>query len=600
MRLRRKLLLALVGPAVLLVAVGVIGVSSLGRVGRSAEAILSDNYRSIQSSRRMERTLREMELELTGPQVSRGRLAKLSGEFERALARCEANITEEGEVLILRDVRRLWKELLQQRVLPGEERGEAGAAGSAAGSSLFRRIDALVDLNERAMFVHERQTRQEARLTVVLMWSSLAGSLALLFLFAFVIAGRISRPILGVARDLHRTLGSEGRPGGEPGNGGDEIQRLRAELGGLLARLERHEREQKSRFTRLEGRLVHVMEGVPEGIILLAPDRKVLAVNAIGRQILGLGDQSCVGQGFLPLVQDPEIQDQLAPALQAESAGELALREVRRTIGGADHIYRPRLLPLRSAEGAAEGFLLFFWDVTEEQRFEESKRRFIAMLSHQLKTPMTSLTMSVNLLDEALRDASGEETTSLLSMAREDCSALSSLIGQLIDTARGTPPDLALNPMRVDIVRLLRGALRPLGSQAKDKGIVLNDALGADPVFLDVDPVKFPWVVTNIVGNALRYTPEGGSVTVNLRAGARQVEFAVADTGVGIAPENLRRIFLPFTSADPERDSGSHGLGLAIAREIVEAHRGTIAVDSAPGQGARFTITLPGTTGALS
>jgi signal transduction histidine kinase len=214
------------------------------------------------------------------------------------------------------------------------------------------------------------------------------------------------------------------------------------------------------------------------------------------------------------------------------------------------------------------------------------------MLSHQLKTPMTSLTMSVNLIREKLKDAAPAQVE-LLSIARENCNSLSALVSDLIEAAREITPDLALKPLRMDLARLLRSALRPLVPQAEDKGVELVVPADAPAVLAYVDPVKFPWVVANIAGNALRYTDRGGRIAVEVSVSSGQVQVSVEDTGAGIARENIARIFQPYVSLDREPQPGTHGLGLAIAKEIVEAHGGAIEAWSEPGEGTRFHIRLP-------
>jgi signal transduction histidine kinase len=214
------------------------------------------------------------------------------------------------------------------------------------------------------------------------------------------------------------------------------------------------------------------------------------------------------------------------------------------------------------------------------------------MLSHQLKTPLTSLSMAVNLIRERLSGAEPAQAE-LLAIASESCASLSTLVSDLIEAARETVPDRTQRPRRVDLVRLLRSALRPLQPQAEEKGVDLRLPAGDAEIVTDVDPVKFPWVVTNIAGNALRYTGRGGVVQVTVLARDGRIQVSVKDTGAGIAPENLERIFQPYVSLDPEPGPGTHGLGLAIAREIVEAHGGVIEAISAPGAGTEFRITLP-------
>ncbi|GMV40047.1 MAG: hypothetical protein AMXMBFR64_17630 [Myxococcales bacterium] len=221
---------------------------------------------------------------------------------------------------------------------------------------------------------------------------------------------------------------------------------------------------------------------------------------------------------------------------------------------------------------------------------EESRRRFVSMLSHQLKTPMTSLSLSVHLLRERLTNLDPAQAE-LLAIAGEDCDNLAALIAELIDASRDVAPDLTVRVQPVELAPLLRTALRPLLPQAEASGISL--ALPEGGMIARVDPVKFPWVVTNIAGNALRYTPRGGSVRVAVAAMEGGVEVTVADTGAGIPAEALPRIFDPFVSADAAPQAGTHGLGLAIAREIVSAHRGRISVESRVGEGTTFRIHIP-------
>lgn len=295
----------------------------------------------------------------------------------------------------------------------------------------------------------------------------------------------------------------------------------------------------------------------------------------------------------------PDVRRTLAPFLAGDFQPERDLEELHHAADGEDRIYRPRVLTVTAASGDIEGYLLLFWDVTEQQRFEESRRRFISMLSHQLKTPMTSLSMSVNLMREKIRDAAPAQAE-LLSIATEDCNNLAALISDLIDAAKDVTPELTLKTRRIDIVRLLRSSLRPLVPQADEKGLDLILPAAGEEILAEVDPVKFPWVVTNIVGNALRYTEPDGRVTVAVAQDLEGIRVSISDTGAGIPPEYLDKIFQPYWSLDEEPRPGTHGLGLAIAKEVMEAHGGSIAAESDPGAGTSFHLHLPSQGAAAS
>lgn len=228
----------------------------------------------------------------------------------------------------------------------------------------------------------------------------------------------------------------------------------------------------------------------------------------------------------------------------------------------------------------------------EQRALEAARQRFIATLSHQLKTPLTSLSMAVNLLAERV-DRERPETAELLAIAREGTAALSAQVAELIDAAHRPAAALEVRAEPVELAGLLRRALRPLVSQGEARGIAVTLAVDETPLPVAVDPVKFPWVVTNIVGNALRFTPAGGRIDVTVRRDGAEAEVVIGDTGVGIAPADLPRIFVPSAPAPAGPARATHGLGLAIAREIVEAHRGRIQVASTPHVGTTFRIRIP-------
>ncbi|MBU2502682.1 PAS domain-containing protein [bacterium] len=593
MPLRRKLLFAMMIPAILLVTVGAIGVYSLRHLEQAAGRILADNYRSIQETRRMEEALRAfLSADPDHPaSMGAGSPERVIRRFESALDGCEANITEAGETAVLRSIRSRWVELKPTLTADGGPSAEAGRDRAASVAEIYGDVERLVVLNETAMIEYEQETRHVAKVMLGAVTGSSLAAIIALTLFALISARRISRPVVEVADRLHLALGpDEGAGGSATRSNVDEIGRLRQELDALLERLRRHEDEQNRKLSHLQGRLAFVMNEVLEGMVLLDAEQRVMTMNRVARALLGPGiaEGSRLGDGRLR----PDVQEALAPFLAGDFQPERDLDELHHAADGEERIYRPRVLTVTAGGGTIEGYLLLFWDVTEQQRFEESRRRFISMLSHQLKTPMTSLSMSVNLMREKIRDAAPAQAE-LLAIATEDCNNLAALISDLIDAAKDVTPELTLKIRRVDVARLLRSSLRPLVPQAEEKEIDLVLPAADGGVFAEVDPVKFPWVVTNIVGNALRYTPPRGRVSVEVTPGPDGIRVSVTDTGAGIPAEHLDKIFQPYWSLDEEPRPGTHGLGLAIAREVMEAHGGSIAAESRPGAGTSFHLHLP-------
>jgi signal transduction histidine kinase len=227
------------------------------------------------------------------------------------------------------------------------------------------------------------------------------------------------------------------------------------------------------------------------------------------------------------------------------------------------------------------------------RRGEEAKGRFIADISHQLKTPMTSLSMSVGMLHAGGGRFDPARAARLVATAHEDCNRLAALINELVDLSRLEAMARPRPKETLEIGAVIRECLAPLRKQADDKGVHLAVDVPADLPPVTIDSFRFPWVITNLVGNALRYTGPGGRIAIGVRRQGRRFYFHCRDTGSGIDPRYLPRIFDRFTQFSERGKSGTVGLGLAIVKDIIEQHGGDVAVESRLGEGTTFTFWIP-------
>ena len=237
-------------------------------------------------------------------------------------------------------------------------------------------------------------------------------------------------------------------------------------------------------------------------------------------------------------------------------------------------------------------------DLEEAERL---RRNLTADVAHELRTPLSNIQGYL----EAIKDGLVQPTPATIDTIHAQAIHLSRLVEDLRLLAQAESGDLELNLSSVQVGELLRGSMEAMRPRAEAKGIAL--ALQSDPALpsTSLDVTRIAQVMDNLLENAITHTPEGGSVTVSCRVSAnafenvlemeKVLELEVADTGRGIAPEDLPRLFDRFYRADPSRSrsTGGSGLGLTIARRLVEAHGGTIGAESVPGEGSRFTIRLP-------
>jgi signal transduction histidine kinase len=236
------------------------------------------------------------------------------------------------------------------------------------------------------------------------------------------------------------------------------------------------------------------------------------------------------------------------------------------------------------------------------QRFKQAqdqlaqvKNDFVSVVSHELRSPLTAAIGYAEFLDEELAGPLNEAQREYLEEIQKGHRRLRRLVDDLLDFSLAESRALKLARRDTDLAPLVHSVIESHRPQAQRVGVQLEAEGAEGPVRTSVDPERLEQVVTNLLGNALKFTPEGGRVRVALRSTADQALLEVHDTGMGIEPADLPHLFDKFfqAGAGPRRVRGGAGVGLAVAKAIVEAHDGTIRVDSRPGEGTRFMITLP-------
>jgi signal transduction histidine kinase len=241
-----------------------------------------------------------------------------------------------------------------------------------------------------------------------------------------------------------------------------------------------------------------------------------------------------------------------------------------------------------------------FTDVTKFHLLDRLKSDMVSTVSHELKTPLTSVQMAVHLLLEEVVGPLNSKQLELLLAARQDADRILAMINDLLDLTRIEQGRVKLDLEPLAVRDLVGDALDRVQSRAQDAGITMKAKVetGLPDVLVDRDRIEH--VFDNLIVNAIQHTDRGDTITVEAMADGNSVRVVVADTGEGIPDEELPRIFEKFYRVPTSRHQGGAGLGLAIVREIIAAHGGRIEVESEAGKGARFTFTLPTQSGSLA
>ncbi len=335
-----------------------------------------------------------------------------------------------------------------------------------------------------------------------------------------------------------------------------------------------------------------ILASMEDGVLAVDHEHRITLVNPALLQIFGL-KQEPIGETVLSTLRLPILQTMLRGVLedgtrqQAEVEPPSARREVpvQLVVTAA---------PLRDAAGLP-GALLVFRDVSRLRQLEEIRKDFVANVSHELRTPLSIFHGYLeNLIDSPDQDS--EEVRASLLIMRKHSLRLNALVEDLLTLARLESNRDQVHFETIDVGLLLRETVHDWEPRALGKGITLAVELPAPLPELEVDVLKFQQVLDNLLDNAMKYTPSGGSVSLQARMSeADAVELTVADTGSGIPREDLPHIFQRFFRADKarSRELGGTGLGLAIVKHIIQAHGGSVRAESELGKGTRIILVLP-------
>jgi PAS domain S-box-containing protein len=334
-----------------------------------------------------------------------------------------------------------------------------------------------------------------------------------------------------------------------------------------------------------------IIESLEVGVILLDPNGIVAHINELAALILGVERVDILGRLFEALDASNHHYLRVRAALQRASSYPLGERqtEVNLHVRGREHTYLLKLGELRLPDGTPFGSIVILHDVTYLRDKDRVRTNLVATLSHELKNPLTSLSLAIELLQRTTTDPNQLETIETIG---EDLARIRDLSDSLLNVARDETASIAVRNVNFDLAKLVTSVVKKFTLQAAQRKLVLRTHADARLESYG-DPVKLSWVISNLIANALRYTPDAGTIEVSTGRVGHLLRLSVSDTGPGVPWEIRDVICERYTQSVPDGfESGSAGLGLAIAKEIVEAHGGRIFLESSA-EGSTFTVDLP-------
>jgi len=366
----------------------------------------------------------------------------------------------------------------------------------------------------------------------------------------------------------------------------DELGSLARSFNTMSQRLQ----ETMGSLTAEGGKLGAILSSMVEGVVAVDKDQRVLHVNDVARRQLGMHSAVAEGRPVWELTRMREVTEALSEAIRNQAP----VHRVTEAPDARERSLELHAAPLRRSDGVLDGAVVVIDDVTELHRLQTVRRDFVANVSHELKTPLTAIQ---GLLETLLDDPSADPETSrrFLEKARDQANRLSTLVNDLLSLSRLEATGVTADAEPIDARRPIESAIDSLQLVAEARRVRIDKSLPPEPVSIRGDSQALQDAVRNLVDNAIKYSPEGSTVDVRLRASPSSVVIEVEDHGVGIEPRHQERIFERFYRVDParSRELGGTGLGLSIVRHVALGHDGAVSVDSKPGRGSTFRILLP-------
>lgn len=558
MKIKTKIRLGLLFLLALIFLLAFTGSFYVNKLADISSAILKDNYESIQYTKNMIQALDEGD----------DRLA--IDRFEQNLSAQEHNITEIGEKDATRETREIF------------DLYKSGKRDPVTASLLRQKILHVQDLNMQAILRKNQSSTQTTRR--IFTYISILGTLSFLLSFTFVInfPSLIANPVVELTKGI-KEIANRNYASRLNFSSNDEFGEVADAFNIMAMRLDYYENSNLSKLMTEKKRIEAIISNFKDAILGFDEGQLVLFVNPVALSILGLTEQDILGK-YAP---DVALHNDLLRTLLKNDDSDKLLKIF---VDNKESYFARERLDI-SNEGANIGTVIILRNITRFQELDVAKTNFIATISHELKTPISSIKMSLKLINDPRIGSLNEEQKKLLENIGDDSRRLLKITGELLDLAQVESGKIQLNIQAIHPAAIIEQAVKSVQNLADLKALAIVVQIAPAIGMVNADEEKTSWVLLNLLTNAIRYSPENSRIIVAVNSVNGKTEFSVQDFGRGIEARYLNRVFEKYFQV-PGAAGGGTGMGLAICKEIIEKQGGSIAAESEPGKGSRFFFRL--------
>jgi PAS domain S-box-containing protein len=566
-KLKTKLSFGLIFLFLVILLFGILGIANIIMMSRDTNLIIKDNYESLVYCNNMLRSLESLKTRKDNADL-----------FVENLEKQEANITEPGEKEATSEIRRNYTELMAD---PNDPSNYAEIR-----ESIFQ----VLDLNNTAIYRKNavaQNTARNAKLWMTIIFTFLT---LISFTFIFNLPGIISGPIQSLSDGI-KEIANKNYSKRIYLKQRDELGDLAKAFNGMAEKLDMYENSNIAKMQFEKSRIETIINQMRDGIIGLDAKGNILFLNAVAQKLIGLKESDIIGK-YAP---DIALRNDLMRKLLQTDKDE---KDLKIYLDDKEGYFNKDMLDVTN-NNEVIGQVIVLRNITMFHELNEPKTNFIATVSHELKTPISSIKMSTKLLSDERTGLLDDDQKDLIRGIREDADRLLKITSELINMAQVETGNIQLRLQMTSISSIINEAVDAVQITAQQKKISIKTIISPVVPNIYVDKEKTIWVLINFLTNAIKYSFESAEIEISAYTTGDQAEVAVQDHGGGIDEKYLPKVFDRYFKVPGSHVRTGTGLGLAISKEFIEAQGGKIWVKSAIGEGSIFGFSFKKETPVL-
>ncbi len=606
--IKSKITLGVMFLFVVILLLSILGILFINRLARQSKGTIVDNYSSVDYTMNMIYALDNM-YSFDIRNLKEGTVADSAGinkymesknSFEKNLRLESGNITEKGEGELAGELRKLYDEFLNSgNLLKSKNTAEKNTIEGFNGiyRSIKLKIFDIYSVNMSAINYKSNIMQSSADSATFYMVLLAAFSILVALFFIFTFPSKIVKPIKELTEKI-KSISERNYDQKLEVTTKDELGELSNAFNTMAEKLRVYEAKQIDRLLFEQKRLEAVVRNFEDGIFLIDENRKVVLVNDTLLQITGLKEQEILHHYISDVAGRNDLIKEIYATLRTKLAnGNTEIKPIRIAGNGKESFFNiesEEIITYSESEKKETfiGNLVLLKNITKFQERDAAKTNLLATVSHELKTPLSSINISLKLLEDPRVGDLNQEQKNMVVSIKQQGIRLAKVINELLDYAQAETGNIRLTFAEIKPDEIVELAVINMMMFISEKNIQLDTKADDNLPAVRADIEKTVWVLVNILNNAIRYSAQGGKIIINAQLEGSMVRFAVRDFGPGISEEDCAKIFNKFVKVG-QRFSKGTGLGLAISKDFVQSMGGRIWVESKPGAGSTFSFTVP-------